>query len=629
MADCVISVENISKKYAEKLLFNPVTFGIHEGEKIGLMGINGCGKSTLLKILSKLEYPDTGQIITQNNLKIDYLSQMPQLDKSLTILEQIYSSKHPHFSLLKDYKILSKQLEEEFSDDLYQKQLALQHQIEREHAWDIEYKAKSILTILGFENLEMPIASLSGGQQRRVDLARILLDKPDILLLDEPTNHLDTDVIEWLQDYLLNYKGTIIFVTHDRYFLDTVANKILEIDNGKIQFYPGNYSEYLQRKALEEVDLQRKENRRQAQLKKELKWLNRGAKARSSKPKDHIDRVKELIDKSYLTTNQELEISFSNQRLGKTILELHNLKIAFDDNVLLDNFSYNFQKMDRIGIIGPNGCGKTTLIKIITNELNPVKGKIKYGLNTNIAYLSQTDPELDERLSVIEYIKSYADHFKTKDGTVHSAEQLLEKFLFDRKMQMSKISSLSGGEKKRLFLLSSLVFGSNFLILDEPTNDLDIRTLEILEDFLDAYHGCILLISHDRFILDRIVDYLFIFEENKTIKMFPGNYSDYLLVKKFNEESTEKDKTSVSNIQVKPPKNQKKLSFKEKQLLVQTEKDIDLLETEQNNLNKKMAENGQSLNYYDYNKLSQRLEEINNQLQSKYDVWAELSEKSE
>ena len=537
------------------------------------MGINGSGKSTLLKILYGEEIPDTGKIVISNGKTINYLSQKPILDDKLTILQQIYRCKHPHFLLLNEYKYLSELLEFTFDKKSAEyllnskKQNALYQKIEAEDAWEIEVKARSILTILGFTDLNIPINTLSGGQQRRVDLARVLLDTPDILLLDEPTNHLDTDIIEWLQDYLINYKGIIIFVTHDRYFLDAVSNKILEIDRQKIQFYPGNYSEYLKRKELEDIDLQRKETRRQAQLKKEMKWLQRGAKARTAKPKDHIDRVKELIDKSYLTTEQELEISFQTQRLGKTILEIKNLSIGYppsvgnafirsasgnktsfidkslvpeaerinafptdgemnnsSHNILLSDFSYNFQKHDRIGIIGPNGCGKSTLIKVIVEEIKQLKGKIKIGHNTKIAYLSQEEPALDQKLTVSEYVKSFAENIRTKDGVLHSTEEILERFLFNKKMQFSKISTLSGGEKKRLYLLTSLIFGSNFLILDEPTNDLDIRTLEILEDYLDAYQGCIVLISHDRFILDRITDFLFIFEQNKSIRKFPGNY---------------------------------------------------------------------------------------------------------
>ena len=684
MADCVISLENISKRYAEKTLFEPTTFGIESGDKIGLLGINGSGKSTLIKIIFGAEYSDTGNVVIQKGLKVNYLAQKPKLDKSLNILEQIYQCEHPHFVLLREYQSVNEELKQKDDEILFKKQNALYQQIEKENAWEIEVKAKSILTILGFTDLQMPIASLSGGQQRRIDLARVLLDKPDILLLDEPTNHLDTDIIEWLQDYMIAYKGTIIFITHDRYFLDSVSNKILEIDRQKLQFYPGNYFEYLKRKELEETDLQRKETRRQAQLQKEMKWLQRGAKARTSKPKDHLDRVKELIDKSYLTTGQELEISFQSQRLGKTILEMHNLKIGYvrepsvrpevvphlkphdntypppsphtcmggaiaedppypphecgrkvgekdsinasvqkDENILLNDFSYNFQKLDRIGMIGPNGCGKSTLIKVITEEVMPLSGKIKIGHNTKIACLSQTEPNLDPNITVQDYIRSFAENIRTKDGTLHTAEQILEKFLFDRKMQLSKISSLSGGEKKRLFLLSSLIFGSNFLILDEPTNDLDIRTLEILEDFLDAYQGCIIIISHDRFMLDRVVDFLFIFQEDKSIRKFPGNYSDYLLMKKFEEENSIKDTPTPKVIYRE--KRVKKLSFKEEQTLLHAEKEIDRLETEKKKINITMTEKASSMTHTEFEELSKKLIDLEEKLMKYLAVWEELS----
>ena len=656
MADCVVSLENISKRYAEKTLFETSTLGIEYGDKIGLLGINGCGKSTLLKIIYGVEFSDTGNVVVQKGQRISYLAQNPTLDNKLNIFEQIYQCEHPHFGLLREYKKINDELmlrEGGFSQtpslspnlyvlpessDLYKRQTEIYQKIESVNAWEIEVKAKSILTILGFRDFEMSISSLSGGQQRRVDLARVLLDKPDILLLDEPTNHLDTDIIEWLQDYMIAYKGTIIFITHDRYFLDSVSNKILEIDRHKLQFYPGNYLEYLKRKELEEVDINRKETRRQAQLQKEMKWLQRGAKARTSKPKDHIDRVKELISKSYLTTQQDLEISFMSQRQGKTILEIHNLKIGYpkytpreaisefsnvDLQVLLEDFSYNFQKLDRIGIIGPNGCGKSTLIKAITEEIQPLSGKIKKGHNTLLACLSQAEPIIEPNITVHDYIKSFAENIRTKDGVLHSAEQILEKFLFDRKMQMSKVSSLSGGEKKRLYLLSSLIFGSNFLILDEPTNDLDIRTLEILEDFLDAFLGCIVIVSHDRFILDRVVDSLFIFQEDKSIMKFPGNYSDYLLMKKFNEEGTIKE-NPVQKIVYKEKKT-KKLSYKEEQTIQIAEKEIEKLEKEQKDIHQMIAEKATDMTHHEFLTLSEELNRIDEKILEWLAIWEELS----
>jgi ATP-binding cassette subfamily F protein uup len=513
----LISIENLKKSYSGKILFENETFGIHKNEKIGLLGINGCGKSTLLKMLIGKESPDEGKITYRKGISIGYLSQIPEINPDLTIYEHVYYSDHPEFVLLRKYYKISEQLEINPSHILEKELHNLIQQIDSKNGWEIEIKAKTFLTKLGFTDYTKKIKFLSGGQKRRLDLARVLMDNPDILLLDEPTNHLDIEIIEWFQDYLSEYIGTIIFVTHDRYFLDAVSNKIMEIVDGKIHFYEGNYSYYLRKKEFELKDLQRKETRRATQLRKELKWLHRGARARTSKPKTHIDRVKELIDKSYLTNMTELDISFQTKRLGKTILEARKISKSYEEINLFKNFSHIFQKMERIGIIGANGCGKTTLLKLITEEEEPCSGKVKVGINTHFTYFKQDIEEFNKDQTVIKYIREYADNIRTADGTLHSASEMLQRFLFDGKMQQNKISSLSGGERKRLYLLRSLMFGSNFIILDEPTNDLDIKTLEILEDYLDAFKGCLLVVSHDRFFLDRVVDYLFIFEKDRIV----------------------------------------------------------------------------------------------------------------
>ncbi len=618
----IISLENITKQYPDKILWEESSFGIHKGDKIGLMGVNGCGKTTFLKILTGKEHPDSGTITVQNNLKIGYLCQIPELDQQLSIYEQIYHSDNPEFQLLREYNKLIETASLYPHDEFMLLQQKLMDEMERKQVWGIEVRAKSVLNRLGFDDITKKIATLSGGQKRRVDLAQVIIDEPDLLILDEPTNHLDMDTIEWLQEFLINFKGTIIFVTHDRYFLDAVSNMIMEIDSGKIRFYEGNYSYYLERKQLELVDLQRKETRRKAQLSKELKWLNRGAKARATKPKDHIERVKELIDKSYLTENQELDISFQTKRFGKTILEIKNITFGYD-KPLLKNFSHVFQKFERIGVIGKNGCGKTSLLKTVLGELEPLEGNIKVGANTVFSYYRQEDKDMDPKLTVLEYIQQQAEFIRTKDGVQHSASDMLDKFLFSGKTQYSKLGSLSGGEKKRLNLLRSLMFGSNFIILDEPTNDLDIRTLEILEDYLDAYDGCLLVVSHDRFLLDRVTDFLFIFEEGNGVRKFPGNYSDYLLVKRYYEEEKERKPEVKREI----TRAVKKMSYKDSRELELVHQKIEELEGTKLALNNKLATESATLTLDDYSAISNQLNSIEDELIELLIKWEELESK--
>jgi len=620
----LISIENLQKSFSGKVICENESFGIFDNEKIGFIGINGCGKSTLLKMLFHIEEPDFGKITFRKGIRVCYLDQVPELNPELSIYEHIYFSNHPEFILLREYHRILEKMELNPDSVLQTELQKIIRKMDAKNVWKTEIKAKSFLTKFGFSNFYEKIKTLSGGQKRRLDLARVLMDNPDVLLLDEPTNHLDIEIIEWLQDYLSNYKGTVIFVTHDRYFLDAVSDKIMEIENGKIKFYKGNYSNYIRRKEQELIDLQRKETRRSAQLKKELKWLQRGAKARTSKPKNHLDRVKELIDKSYLSDDAELDISFMIKRLGKTILEIQNVGKKYGNLKLFMNFNHTFQKMERIGIIGANGCGKTTLLKLITNEENPSSGKIKIGVNTKFSYFKQDIDEFNKDQSVINYIRKYADNIRTADSTLHSASEMLKKFLFAGKMQQNKIKSLSGGEQKRLYLLRSLMFGSNFIILDEPTNDLDIKTLEILEDYLDAFKGNILVVSHDRFFLDRVVDYLFIFEEDKIIK-FPGNYSDYLLVKRYREEiKQEKEKAKKERIKSKKDK----LSYKEKKELQFLETEISKLELKQKQFEQKIENEAANLNYKDFTPITSELKEIEKKHTKLTERWLELEERN-
>ncbi len=589
-SDVAITIENLAKQIGSKVIFSSLDLGIHLGDKIGVVGINGCGKSTLLKILAEVIEPSSGAVVVRGGQKIAYLAQEAILTDDMSVLDYI----QPPQALKPE------------SDE--------------------EYRYKAMLTVLGITDFEKPLSLLSGGQRRKADLARVLVSEPDILVLDEPTNHLDLDAIEWLQDYLAQSKKTVIFVTHDRYFLDAVCNRILEIDQGRGHIHEGNYSDFVRGKLLRETDLRRKETRRQTQLKKELDWLNRGARARATKPKNHVDRVRELLSKSYLISNAELDISFKTDRLGKTILELHNLSKSYGDQKLFQNIEHTFQARERIGILGPNGCGKTTLLKIIMGEVQPDEGSVKVGVNTNFSYYRQSDESFEPHLSVYEYIAQYAEVIRTQDNNKVTASVMLNRFLFDNKMQQQKLSSLSGGELKRLYLLKSLMFGTNFIILDEPTNDLDIRTLEILEDYLDAFSGCLLVVSHDRFFLDRCVDYLFIFE-GTSIRKFPGNYSDWLLVKKFQkEEETEKAAKPVAQ---RPKKPQKGLNYNEKRELEMLNAEIGGIEKRIAELEAKLGDPAQQLSHQDYAQISGELEELNQRHRENLERWLELEEKAE
>ena len=582
--EIILTLEDVSCLYGDRTIIKDVSLGIHASEKIGIVGVNGCGKTTLLRILSGKQKPNTGKITLRNNIKIGYLEQDVDFIPHLTVL---------------------------------------QHTIPMSGEVQEDYYYKSLLNKLGITDYDQQVGTLSGGQRRKADLARVLALEPDILVLDEPTNHLDLDTIEWLQNYLASTNKTVIFVTHDRYFLDAICTRIIEIEHSLLYSFEGNYSDYIRGKLIRSTDLQRKETRRTAQLKKELDWLSRGAKARTSKPKNHVERVKELLSKSYLISNQELEISFQIDRLGKTILELHRLAKSYGGKQLFEEVDHNFQNMERIGIIGSNGCGKTTLLKMITGEVEPDLGAIKVGVNTHFSYYKQEEDSFDPNKTVYEYIAQFAETIKTGAGTKVTATEMLQRFLFDGKMQQMKLSALSGGERKRLYLLKSLMFGANFIIMDEPTNDLDIRSLEVLEDYLDAFRGCLLIVSHDRYFLDRTVDYLFIFEKGK-LRKFAGNYSDYLLVKRYQQDESDEPK----QMQILRPKRiQKGLTYNEQREFIGIEKEIESIELLLSEHEAKLSESPSSLSHLDYQKISEELGRLNERHQVLLDRWLELSEK--
>ena len=487
----LLTIEHLTKSYTERLLFDDASFSINEGEKIGLIGINGTGKSTLLKIVAGLEEPDDGSVVRGRNLDIRFLSQNPKFHDGDTILESIVRENEGHA-----------------------------------HVWDLESQAKTMLTKLGFTDFDDRVETLSGGQRKRVALVSVLLSTADLLVLDEPTNHLDSAMADWLETYLRRFNGALLMVTHDRYFLDSVTNRIVELDKGKLYSYQANYEGYLELKA-QRLDMeQATERKRQSLLRVELEWMQRGARARSTKQKAHIERFETLRDQKGPEADQNVELDSVSSRLGRTTVELEDISKAFGDKVLMKDFTYIFLKNDRIGIIGPNGSGKSTLMKIIAGWLEPDAGNVTVGQTVKMGYFSQENEAMDGSVKVIDYIRGAAEYVKTKDGSI-SASQMLERFLFPSSVQYTVIDKLSGGEKRRLYLLRILMEAPNVLLLDEPTNDLDIQTLTILEDYLDSFQGIVITVSHDRYFLDRVVRRIFAFEGEGRVTQYEGGYTDY------------------------------------------------------------------------------------------------------
>ncbi len=491
----LVTAEHLTKSYTERLLFDDTDFSINEGEKVGLIGVNGTGKSTLLKIVAGLEEPDSGRVVRGRNLEIRYLPQNPVFDDGDTVLQCVLKDNEGH-----------------------------------EHVWDLESQAKAMLNRLGITDHSAKVETLSGGQKKRVALASVLLSTAGLLILDEPTNHLDSEMADWLEDYLRKFKGALLMITHDRYFLDSVTNRIVELDNGKLYSYQANYEGFLKLKA-ERMDMERAtERKRQSILRVELAWMQRGARARSTKQKGRIMRYEELKDRKGPAEEESVEMESVSSRLGRTTVELSDICKAYGDKVLIRDYTYFFLKNDRIGYIGPNGSGKSTLMKIIAGWIKPDSGTVEIGQTVKLGYFSQENEDMDTSLKVIDYIRNVAEYVKTKDGSI-SASQMLERFLFPPSMQYTVIEKLSGGERRRLYLLKILMSAPNVLILDEPTNDLDIKTLMILEDYLDSFQGIVITVSHDRYFLDRVVRRIFAFEGNGTLRQYEGGFTDYQAAK--------------------------------------------------------------------------------------------------
>ncbi|MEN8906178.1 MAG: ABC-F family ATP-binding cassette domain-containing protein [Clostridiales bacterium] len=624
----ILSTEKISKSFGEKTLFNEISFGINEGEKIGLIGINGTGKSTLLKIIANIESYDTGNIIKRNNLKIEYLPQNPIFEKETTVIGHIFRSASPIMELIRDYELVLNEIENNPNDiNLGKKLLLLSQKMDTTGAWTIESEVKSILTKLGITDYHANICNLSGGERKRIAIAGALLLKSDLLILDEPTNHIDNNTINWLEEYLSNKKGSLLMVTHDRYFLDRVTNRIIELYNGKLYSYKANYTKYIEMKAEREEVEQSYEKKRINLFKKELEWIKKGAKARTTKQKARISRFEKLESEKSLLSDSKINISTAKSRLGKKLIEIKDISKNYSNKILFKNFSYNLLKDDRIGIIGPNGIGKSTLIKMIANKLKPDTGSIELGKTIKLGLFSQENEEMNESLRVIEYIKEIAEFIVTDDGET-SASQMLDNFLFPPTVQWSIISKLSGGEKRRLFLLSILMKSPNVLILDEPTNDLDIHTLTILENYLENFPGAVITVSHDRYFLNKLANKIFAFEGNGFINKISGNYNDYYNLKSNNETNKKLDKQKndkKNNFQKK--KTILKFTFKEKIEFEEIDNIIENLEKELNIINNKI-----DLVLSDYEKLQSYLEEkekVAKKLDSAIDRWTYLNELAE
>ncbi len=590
----IFTLQSVQKDFGIKEILRDASFSLDATDKVGIIGTNGSGKSTLLKIIAGLEPIDGGERIVNPNANIVYLPQQPDLDENRTVLEQVFADCGEQMRLIRDYEELSHKLARHPEDSQLMGRLsAVTQKIEATAAWALETNAKIILSKLGIDDFEARVGDLSGGYRKRIALATALLSEPDVLLMDEPTNHLDAMSVEWLQTYLNGYRGAILLITHDRYFLDRVTNRIIEIDRGDLYTYSGNYSYYLEKKALAEDAAAKQERKHQGVLRRELEWLKRGPKARSTKQKARIDRIHDMQDKEFKQAQGKVEMATPGRRIGKKVIELEHIAKSYGDRTIIKDFSYEFAPDDRVGIIGPNGAGKSTLLDIITGRLEPDGGKVDIGGTIHIGYFDQHSENLlaalNDNQRVIDYLKEVAEYVTTADGTQITASQMLERFLFPPAQQYVPIHKLSGGEKRRLFLLRVLMSAPNVLILDEPTNDLDVQTLSVLEEYLEDFNGCAIAVSHDRYFLDRAINKIFALEPGGTLRQYPGNYSVYLDYKKTEEaqaaqqnaQTPEKQQESREKPDKKPANNKsRRLSNWEKREYEELEAKITQLETE-------------------------------------------------
>ena len=632
----IVSLENVSKNYGFKPLFEGVTIGFEDDDKIGIIGANGSGKSTLLRIIAGAEVPDAGRVVTAKGKTLAYLAQNPPYDENLTVLETIFASSSGVMQTIRDYEAVCHEIAAgKDSPAMLQRMSDLQHELEMNGGWDIETNARSVLSKLDITDTSALMGTLSGGQRKRVALAHELIFKPDILILDEPTNHLDADTIEWLEDYLARYTGALLLVTHDRYFLDRVTKRIFEVDRGMVQSFAGNYAYYLEKKA-EQDELRAVEGHKREQLaKKELAWLRRGAKARTRKSKHRVEAAHALIDTPKEQAKSEVDIAIGSRRLGSKIIEINDISKSYGNNKLVDHFTYLLKRDDRIGIIGANGSGKTTLLDMITERIKPDSGEIEIGQTVHIGYYDQESRALNDDQRVIDYIRDVAEYVTTNEGYQITAGQMLEKFLFTPAAQYAVIGNLSGGERRRLYLLKILMAEPNVLLLDEPTNDLDIPTLIALEEYLDEFAGALIVVSHDRYFLDRTADSIFKFNPGGNIREYAGNYSAYLEANERQEagrksEATARVRTASDSDRVLPtdePQKPKKLTFNEKREFEALEQRIAETEKRLPEIDQEMVTNATDAGKV--NELFNEQQLLNNLLETDMERWAELAERAE
>jgi ATP-binding cassette subfamily F protein uup len=646
----LLTLKAVQKDFGIKEILKDASFSLEEGDKVGVIGTNGSGKSTLLKMVAGLEPIDGGEIWRNAGAKIVYLPQQPEIEGDRTVLEQVFADAGDQMALIREYEAISHRMERGQGDltALMSQLSRVTEKIEAAGAWHLETNAKAILSQLGIDDFEARVGDLSGGYRKRIAIAAALLSEPDALLMDEPTNHLDAASVEWLQSYLNNFRGALLLITHDRYFLDRVTNRILEVDRGDLLGYSGNYSYYLEKKAEAEASAASTQQKHAGVLRRELVWLRRGPKARSTKQKARIQRIDEMQNRTFKESLGKVDIATAGRRIGKKVIELEGVTKGYCDRPLIRDFTYTFNPRDRVGIIGPNGVGKSTLMNLISGREEPDAGHIEIGDTIHFGYFDQHSEDVikNPNQRVIDYLKETAELVKTADGSIITASQMLERFLFPPNQQYAPIHKLSGGERRRLFLLQVLMQAPNVLILDEPTNDLDVQTLAVLEEYLEDFNGCVIVVSHDRYFLDRTVETIFAFEENGQIRQYPGNYSLYLDYKQAAEaehvaekkvaerqsSQTSPSQTVTATIEdtaaPSPPAKSKKLSYKEKREYEQLETYIPEMEAAKAALEKTLYTNAPA-DYSEMQQLSEKLAELSQAIETATERWMELAERAE